>query len=422
MSPAQRAMPAGQMEAASASAPHQPRAVVISLSSIANDLRVRRQIAALLADGWAVTSIGYGERNGQGPSDHHIVVPDLGFDVQPLARALRVMGLIAVRGWSGLGRHIWRAQSRHRALMQAVATLREADLVIANDYTALPAGLDLAKSTGAGLLYDTHEYAAGERAEDMRWRLLYPPYVRALERDAIAAGAAVSTVSEGIAARIADEYAIVPPFVVRNLPSYRAMPSRTTDASNLVHYHGVVVPGRGLEALIDSVALWEPRFRLRIRGPATQDYRQALEQRALRRGVSERIAIESAVPADQLVEQAADADIGIHVLPGFSHQNSHALPNKLFEYLMAGLAVVVTDLPEMQRIVRQEGVGNLVSSDTPEAIAAAVNAMTVQDIARCRAAALVSARRLCWEQEAPLLLKASRHAIALKRDTAEGAC
>lgn len=398
------------MQALPASADDRPLAVVISLSVIADDPRVRRQIRALTGAGWKVVSIGYGAAPAGETHWRHAAVRELPHDAQPLKRAARVLGLLVVRGWKGLGLRIWRAQSRHRALMAAVATIEKAGLVIANDYTALPAGLDLAQRTGAGLIYDTHEYAAGERDEDARWRLLYPPYIRDIERLAIAAGAEVTTVSEGIAKRIARNYAIPLPTVVRNLPSYRSVPFRATSEMPLVHYHGAVVPGRGLETLIDSVALWHPRFSLRLRGPALADYRQSLEQRAQERDVAARIVFEPAAPASELVERAADADIGIHVLPGFSHQNSYALPNKLFEYLMAGLAVIVTDLPEMRRVVTEEGVGSLVSGDTAEAIAAAVNALTIAAVTRYRAAALASARRLCWEQEQARFLEVCERA------------
>lgn len=398
-----------EMEGSLAPAPERPQAVVASLSVIANDPRIRRQIVALIGAGWSVTSVGFGTVES-GPQWRHIAISELPHDAQPLRRAARIAGLLAIRGRESLALHVWRAQSRHRVLIQALAGLERADLVIANDYTALPASLALARQVRAGLIYDTHEYAAGERDEDLRWRLLYPPYIRALERMAIQAGAIVTTVSAGIAARIAADYAIPTPLVIRNMPSYRRLPERPVGPNALVHYHGVVVPGRGLEILIDSVALWQPRFRLRIRGPASPDYIRTLRQRTEHLGLSDRITFEAAVPAGELIEQAADADIGIHVLPGFSHQNSYALPNKLFEYLMAGLAVVVTDLPEMRQVVIDEGVGKLVQHDTPEAIAVAVNSMTADEIVRCRQAALASARRLCWEREQEIFLEACARA------------
>jgi glycosyltransferase involved in cell wall biosynthesis len=374
-------------------------AIVISLSTIANDPRVCRQIRALSDAGWSVTSVGYGAAPQGDPNWRHVQVPELPHDARPLRRGLRVLGLLTARLWPGIALPVWGGQPRHRALMEAVASLPTADLIVANDYTALPAGAALAARTQARLIYDTHEYAAGERDEEARWRLLYPPYIRAIERSGIAAGAVVTTVSEGIATRLAADYGMAQPAVVRNLPFYRPVADRKAAADPLVHYHGVIVPGRGLEMLIDSVRSWRPPFRLRIQGPSSPDYLAELKARADRNGVASRILFAPPAPADRLVASASEADIGIHVLPGFSHQNSYALPNKLFEYLMAGLAVVVTDLPEMRRIVAGKGVGRLVEGESAEAIAAAVNAMGAAEIEGYRQAALASARELCWERE-----------------------
>ncbi|WP_184231723.1 glycosyltransferase [Bosea sp. WAO] len=346
-----------------------------------------------------MTSVGYGAAPKGDPSWRHVQVPELEHDARPLRRGLRVLGLLAARLWPGMALPIWHGQPRHRALMEAVAGLPAAELIVANDYTALPAGTALAARTQARLVYDTHEYAAGERDEEARWRLLYPAYIRAIERSGIEAGAAVTTVSEGIAVRLAADYGITQPAVVRNLPFYRSVPGRKAAAEPLVHYHGVIVPGRGLETLIDSVRLWRPQFRLRIQGPSAPDYLEELKARAQQNGVMDRIVFAPPAPADGLVASASEADIGIHVLPGFSHQNSYALPNKLFEYLMAGLAVVVTDLPEMRRIVAGRGVGELVEGERADAVAAAVNAMGAAEIEGYRQAALASARELCWERE-----------------------
>lgn len=386
-----------------------PSAVVLSLSVIFDDPRVRRQIDALLADGWTVTSVGFGTLNERRDNLSHLMVPDLPHDTRPFHRAARIASLLTTRFWPKLSLHVWNGQPRHRALMNAVAGIERADLVIANDYTALPAALALASRAHAGLLYDSHEYATGENADNVRWRLLYPPYIRAIENIAIAARAGVTTVSEGIATRIARDYGVERPIVVRNLPSYRAIPERPVNLEPLVHYHGVVVPGRGLETLIDSVPLWMPHFRLRIRGPAPAEYFEALKHRAAGIGVADRIVFERAVPAVELIERASDADIGIHVLPGISEQNSYALPNKLFEYVMAGLAVIVTDLPEMREVVIGERVGALVAGQGPAAIADVVNAMTKEKILSFRRAGLTAARHLCWEHEQQRFLDVCSH-------------
>lgn len=401
--------------------PRRRHAVVVSFSIIGRDLRIRRQIGALIAQNWRVTSLGFGAEAGADQSWRHIPIDDVGHDARLPQRSLRVAGLLAVRWAPELALRIWRSQPRNRALIEAADSIEEADLVVANDYAVLPACAPLAARLGAGLLYDTHEYAAGERDDSRRWRLLHIPYIRAIESAALRSRMIVTTVSKGIAAKISEDYRIEPPMVIRNMPSRVAVAPHATGLAHLVHYHGVIAPGRGLETLIDSVQLWESRFRLRIRGPGDASYVGRLQALARARGLLDRVMFEDAAPADELIQRAADADIGIHVLPPVSYQNSHALPNKLFEYLMAGLAVIVSDLPAMREIVVGRGIGRVVEGDTPAAIAAAVNSLKREDIARFREAALASSAALCWEREQSVFLDACEKALLLRDNRARAA-
>jgi glycosyltransferase involved in cell wall biosynthesis len=107
-----------------------------------------------------------------------------------------------------------------------------------------------------------------------------------------------------------------------------------------------------------------------------------------------------------LIPLANEADIGVHPLVATSEQTRFSLPNKLFEYLMAGLAVCVSDLPEMAEIVRRYRVGGLISTTTPGGIAAAVNAIDISALPEIKSRALTAARDLCWDKEKAVLLDA----------------
>ena len=51
-----------------------------------------------------------------------------------------------------------------------------------------------------------------------------------------------------------------------------------------------------------------------------------------------RVRLAPPVPMTSLVQEAAGFDIGLFALPRSSRHNELALPNKFFEYIMAGLA------------------------------------------------------------------------------------
>jgi len=374
-------------------------------------------VHALLADGWQVTTVGFGEA---GDERHwmHRPVSELPYERGIHQRAVRVCGLIASRATIQAALWTWHQQARHQALLHAVAGL-DTDLVIACDYTSLPAAVALAVSTGARLVYDSHEYAVREKDENHIWRILYPPYIRALEQSGLARAAGAMTVSEGIASAMAKEYGLDPaPTVIRNLPFYRAMPFRAPGEHIVVHHHGSLVPGRGLELLIASVPLWHSRFSLRLRGPTAMDYRVALRAQIDRCGITNRVSILPPLDPKDLINDAWEADIGIHLLPDFGNQNRFALPNKLFEYLMAGLAVVTTDLPEMRSILKEYGVGVVTSDAAPESVATTINALDNDHIAIYKQAALEAARSLCWEAEQARFLEFCRAAIAQPNEQA----
>jgi glycosyltransferase involved in cell wall biosynthesis len=168
----------------------------------------------------------------------------------------------------------------------------------------------------------------------------------------------------------------------------------------------VVARGRGLEACIASVAAWRPEFALTIRGPGGPEYLEHLAALAVEHGVAGRVTFAAPVPMTELVRAAAPFDVGLFALPGHSRQNRHALPNKLFEYLMAGLALCISDLPEMAAILRHWRAGELIPAVTPEAIAAAVNRLTRPAIDACKRNALAAARELNWEREGQRFLEA----------------
>jgi len=105
------------------------------------------------------------------------------------------------------------------------------------------------------------------------------------------------------------------------------------------------------------------------------------------------------VPLTELVATANECDIGLFGSPDYSPQKRFTAPNKLFEYLMAGLALCVSDLPEMRRVVVEHDLGRLFTSLEPATIAAAINGFTRESIDRYKRRSLEAATILCWEQE-----------------------
>jgi glycosyltransferase involved in cell wall biosynthesis len=316
----------------------------------------------------------------------------------------------------------WTLNNRFHQLYWAARNER-VDLWLANDWTSLPVARKLAAEQSVPFAYDTHELAVDEYAERWAWRLLRRPVIAAIEGMAMKEAAFVSCVSEGIARRLRDFYKLPkPPLVICNTPSYQSLPFRPTGAQIRVLYHGLVSPGRGLEACIESVQLWRPEFALTIRGPANPEYLAHLTELARAHGVADRVTFAKAVPLVDLVRHAAEHDVGLFALPAHSLQNVYVLPNKFFEYMMAGLALCVSDLPEMAAILQRHDLGVLIEAVTRDAIAAAINRMNRTAIDTYKRNVLVAAQQFNWENEGQLLLQACDRAVVTADRTPHVMC
>lgn len=445
-----------------------PRIGLISMSAIADDPRVRRQGDLFHQRGWDVVAVGLPGALSPAPAWPCLAIgaeapesaperaaPEVATAETPRATVLAPAAgghdgekpaSMAMRAWRLLPRPLraklipilYSTQRRLRRAKEAVqmylaperaaaaywglndrfdwvyrlASKQKADIWLANDWSALPIVRKLAAEQGVPYAYDTHELAVDEYAQSWRWRLIHRPIIAAVERMGIAGAVATSCVSQGIADRLHELYRLPgKPMLIRNMPRYQAHAFRPCGETIEVLYHGIVYEGRGLETCIDSVALWRPEFRLTIRGPAPEDYLAGLRRRIEAAGLGGRVVLAPPVPMVDLVKEAARFDIGLFALPGHSQQNVHVLPNKFFEYTMAGLALCVSDLPEMTALLRQHELGRLIPEVTPQAIAAAVNGFDRPAIDACKAHALAAAKLLNWEAEADRLYAAIAQAV-----------
>lgn len=391
-----------------------PSVCLLTLSAIADDPRVRRQGDAFHAAGWTVHPVGLPGAQSAPPT-------------WLSAEASNMPGTAAPqRSW--LGKAAYRGQ---RLLHHALAHLHrgaaldlywsrrpiqdqmkrvegiKADLWVANDWPMLPIAARLAAERGGVYVYDTHEFAVAEYPENWLWRALELPIVKAVERTTIHGAKVVSTVSSGIAEGLREIYGLSrTPMVIRNSPAYQEVSFRPTGETIRVLYHGILAPTRGLELVIDSVAQWRPEFTMTIRGPGRQEYITALEARIRERGLQDRVFIVPPVPMTALVTEAAGFDVGLFALQGHSRHNQYVLPNKFFEYAMAGLALCVSDLDEMSSLLRQHDLGVSIADFSAQAVTRAVNSLDRDSIDRYKRNALKAACHLCWEAEAERMLAA----------------
>ncbi len=369
-----------------------PTICIISFSPIARDARVLRQIQ-YLAPQYDLIVLGYGAPPERWKNDTRVrwlsVDPPRWYERQH-TKVLLITGKI----WKpSICYELW--YYLQRLHVQAFACLKHlhADLVYANDWQALPLGWRLAARWNTPLILDLHEYAPLEREEQWKWRLFVAPAIDYfLRRYAVHADATL-TVAPAIAQRYDEEYGFLPT-VVLNAPEYVAVNDHAVDPQTirLIH-HGGAIRARRLELMIDTIRFCDRRYHLSFMLVGDEGYIQHLRAYADRVAPG-RVTFLDPVTPDQVVRQIAVCDMGFYLLQPTNYNNSIALPNKLFDFIHAGLAVCVGPSPGMASFVREWQCGVVAPSFDPQAVAAMLNRLDVNDIAAMRRASRVAAARI----------------------------
>ncbi len=282
------------------------------------------------------------------------------------------------------------------------------DVVHAHDAAMLLPGIVGARLTGAQLVYDSHELATSVPYRERSWAA----FVAGIERLVVPRCAAVITVSEGIAERLRARYRLArTPTVVRNVsalhPSGRGGLRERMGieaGTPLVLHQGAPAPARGCEVLVEALATL-PGAHLAFLGDPEPGYAASLCELIAARGLQERVRLLGSVALEDLLAHTAEADVGVTLLQDTCLNHRLALPNKLFEYIAAGVPVVAADLPETRRLVEDYGVGWCVAPADPAALAGALRVALYgprdpglqERLAR-------AGEELCWEREQERLL------------------
>lgn len=283
----------------------------VSIGDPAHDPRARRVAAAGAATGHDVVSVCLGGRRAASRAPASM-------------RELRGVGRIA--RWFKTTTSLAR---RARGL--------DPDVVHAHDLETLPAAWVLAHRRNARLVYDAHElYTGFERQPPRLWLAVASRIEGALARRADA----VLTVSDEIAAALLDRHRLPRrPGVLLNCPPLEAVVETTHDRPLRAIYQAAAGPGRSLQDLPEV--------------PGVEMHARVLGESS----APAHVELHDPVAPSELIAELVLFDVGLVIDRPETENARLALPNKLFEYMMAGLAVAVPDAPAMAELVRREGIG-----------------------------------------------------------------
>jgi glycogen synthase len=393
-----------------------PRVVILVKSGLAHSAHVRKTAASLDRAGYEVFVLGAVREEGEpfdwrtenGYSARVVRAPELPLSRRHRRAATRRERLERKRDRLANGNGALR-RWRHTRLQHAAERAREAEKRIRADAKALKERedpLNLARYEAAWwpLLqelkpdivhaFDVSGLAAANRAKRLGARFLYeahePKYhVAETDREADARrqattyashADAIVAVTEPLADVLARDLSLArrPP-LVHCAPSLSngEVPERglreaagIAKGTPLLVFAGLLARRRRPDVVLEAMTMLpEVEFALAVRrdDPLTDQLLQRAEELAL----AERVHIVPKVPPGAVVPYIADADIG--VIPWECTAGKQlVLPNKLFEYLHAGLRMVVSDCAAQADFVRRYGLGESTPMDDPEAWARAI--------------------------------------------------
>jgi glycosyltransferase involved in cell wall biosynthesis len=377
-------------------------ALVICYSRLESDPRVVRQIEWLMGAGWVVDTLGFGPAPTPDVRRHFELGSHTGVRRNPLARLALHAALP----------HGPRFRALDGALIpRELTTLRDAyDLVVANELELLPWVVEGSRRLlrpGGRLHLDVHEYHRWEargRGAAVR-RLLFAGYHRWLV--SLIGSPLIdsrTTVSPGIAELYATDFGIAPPTIVRNSPAFvDQRPSAVARDLIRMIYHGHSDPSRGIDVLIDAVALLPDRFRLTLMLTGSEADRAALAVRASE--LPGRVEIVPPVPMLDIARSLNPYDLEIILFAPTTPNFRFVLPNKLFEAIQGRLAVVIGPSPSMMPVVSDYGIGVVTGGWTAAELAEALADLTADDIMAFKTATERAARELNADVEGRVFLQ-----------------
>ncbi|MCL5035226.1 MAG: glycosyltransferase [Bacteroidetes bacterium] len=253
-----------------------------------------------------------------------------------------------------------------------------AKLVIAGDLFSLPpAIINKQRHSHRGrpvrLVYDSKELYEAlpslkvKRTSFLFWNLVEKSSLRYVD--------GVFTVNQSIADILEAKWHL-PTTVLRNVPNKqtaRRYIQKSFDKIFLT-FSGGLQAGRGLIDLLKLISILPAKYEIRFVGDGSM--REDLLQRASELRIQERIHFTGRVRQEEVINELSKAHIGIYLMENTGLCHYLSLPNKLFQFISAGLPVIVPHFPEMERIVKEYDIGAAVDTTDLDGVAKTVLEIT----------------------------------------------
>lgn len=280
---------------------------------------------------------------------------------------------------------------------------KRTDILVSNDLDTLLANYLASRIRGKPLVYDTHEYFT-ETPE-----VINRPFVRntwkRIEKWIFPRLKHVFTVNESLAAIFSKKYGVEVK-AVRNVPRKRKHTSvRSRKELGLPADKPVILLQgaginihRGAEELVKAMQYLDNVLLLIVGGG---DVMPELHAMADELKLNDRVRFISKQPYEKLIEYTANADLGLTLDKDTNPNYRYSLPNKLFDYIHAGVPVLASPMVEIKKIIDEYEVGTTINTYDPGKIAEKIKTVLSEKetLRYWKENCTFASNQLCWENE-----------------------
>ena len=289
----------------------------------------------------------------------------------------------------------------------------KADLLLSNDLdTALP-NYYISRLKGMKMIYDSHEYftetpeLVGRPKVQKVWKRIEARVVPKLKE--------MITVCDSIAELFERQYN-VKCHVVRNIPPKAALPPKgdkkalgLPDDKHLLVLQGSGINiQRGAEELVEAMQYLDDCYLIVIGGG---DVLPVLKQMVEQLNIADRVRFYPRMPYQQMMAYTQQAELGFILDKDTNLNYRFCLPNKLFDFIQAGVPIVASNLVEVGKIIKKYNIGLFIPDHDPKSIAETIRKGLDDTSQRAvwQHGLEKAAEELCWENEQQTLIEVYKH-------------
>lgn len=366
------------------------KVISIVLNNFVNDSRVLKEGISLQKAGYDVTVVALWEdgleefETIQGVATHRVRLVSRGWSKNKAVQLIKYLELI----------------------YKVIKRYKNGDIFHCNDLNTLPIAVFIKNfiNKRVKIVYDAHEYETEINGLSGVQKTL----TKLLEKRLIKYADKVITVSDSIANEYTRLYDIEKPALVLNTLPYKEIKKSDLfrerlgiDKNKTIFlYQGGLSSGRGIEILLDAFKQLQDDKSVIVfmgYGPLEGKIKKTGEKYG-------NIYFHPAVSPDILLDYTSSADFGILFYENNCLNHYYCSPNKMFEYIMAEIPVIVSNLYEMRRLVEKHSIGVVAKENTPKGLQKAIEEAIKLDVRVLKQRIQKIKEIYNWEKQEKILL------------------